>query len=805
MNYQYLIDWVDNRIAKSPGKVILVFLVLTAVFFTGLGSIESESGQQQFIEDLPSFEALQDIQRNFNESFTESDLSTTVLVDSQNALSKQSLLRTLRGQERLEEYDPLIVISSDSPAETVAQELNPNASTLSEMILAVESATPGEIDEAVRSAADGPGGLGGVSDDFNARSASAVATEMSITHEGSTEPTDREENIRRVLSSVDGKFRVLGDSPSTQTTSLLIVLPAALFFITLFLIVAYRDLIDLLIGLVSIIMSLVWTFGFLGLAGIPLSILVVAVPPLLIAVGVDFGIHSVNRYREETVQGKGIIESMKITTDQLLVAFFIVTGTSTIGFLSNLVSAFPPIRDFGLAAAVGIVFTFLIFGVFLPAMKVYVDRSRESLPIPQMGKTPLGSEDSTLGKALSVGVVAADRAPVALLLVIVVSTGAVGVYASGVDTGFEPDDFQPSEETPDYLQKLPEPFRPPAEYQYVKNDNFRDRNFDQTDQVLMYVEGPMERNGALDQIERVGATPPPTFEREDGRVDDNSVVGVIRSVAERSPAFAEMVERNDPNGDGVPEKNLDEVYDTLYDTPSSGISNFVSEDRDSARVVYSINGDAEDTAVTEDAYALADRYRYDAQPTGFAVIFQEATDLIFKTVVESLLLTLAGAALFLTAIYWVLEGKPALGLVNTFPILATVALVVATMRYFGISFNVINGSIVAITIGLGIDYSVHVVHRFADEFDDKALIPALRRTVVGTGGALTGSMLTTVFGVGVIGLAVNPALAVFGILTASSVFYAYLTSLFILPTVVVFWERVIGFRKQDSHPESGSE
>ena len=276
-------------------------------------------------------------------------------------------------------------------------------------------------------------------------------------------------------------------------------------------------------------------------------------------------------------------------------------------------------------------------------------------------------------------------------------------------------------------------------------------------------------------------------------------------MAERSPAFAEMVERNDPNGDGVPEKNLDEVYDTLYDTPSSGISNFVSEDRDSARVVYSINADAEDTAVTEDAYALADRYRYDAQPTGFAVIFQEATDLIFKTVVESLLLTLAGAALFLTAIYWVLEGKPALGLVNTFPILATVALVVATMRYFGISFNVINGSIVAITIGLGIDYSVHVVHRFADEFEGKALIPALRRTVVGTGGALTGSMLTTVFGVGVIGLAVNPALAVFGILTASSVFYAYLTSLFILPTVVVFWERVIGFRKQDSHPESGSE
>jgi predicted RND superfamily exporter protein len=794
MNYQYLIDWVDNRITESPGKVILAFLLVTAVFFTGLGSIESESGQQQFIEDLPSFEAFEDIQRNFNESFSESDLSTTVIVDSQNALSKQGLLRTLRGQERLEGYDPLIVISSDSPAETVAQELEPNASTVEDMILAVESATPGEIDEAVRSAADGPGGLGGVSDDFNVRAASATAAEMSITHEGPEEPNDREEKIRRVLSSVDGNFRVLGDAPDTNTTSLLIVMPASLFFITLFLIVAYRDLIDLLIGLFSIIMALIWTFGFLGLAGIPFSVLVVAVPPLLIAVGIDFGIHSVNRYREETVKGKSIVESMKITTDQLLVAFFIVTGTSTIGFLSNLVSAFPPVRDFGIAAAVGISFTFLIFGVFLPAAKVYVDRSRESLPIPQMGSTPLGSGESALGKALSVGVVAADKAPVALLVLMVASTGAVGVYASGVDTGFEPDDFLPSEETPDYLQNLPETFRPPAEYQYVKNDNFRDRNFDQTDQVLMYVQGPMERNGALDQIGRVGTAPPPTFERDAGRADDNSVIEVIDSVAERDPRFAELVERNDANGDGIPENNLDEVYDALYDTPSSGVSNFISEDRDSARVVYSVDSDASDTEVTEDAYALADRYRYEAQPTGFAVIFQEATDLIFTTVVESLVLTLIGASLFLIAVYWVLEGKPALGIVNTFPIITTVALVVATMRYFGISFNVINGSIVAITIGLGIDYSVHVVHRFADEFEEKELIPALRRTVVGTGGALTGSMLTTVFGVGVIGLAVNPALAVFGILTASSVFYAYLTSLFVLPTVVVAWERLVGFR-----------
>jgi predicted RND superfamily exporter protein len=797
MNYQRAIDWVDNLIAESPGKVMLAFFLVTAVFFTGLGSIESESGQDQFIEDLPSFEAFEDIQRNFNSSFAEGEASTTILLDSNNAVSKQGVLRALRAQKRLHEYDPLVIKSSSSPAETVAEELNPNATSLSDKIFAVESATPSEIDAAVRSVAEGPRGFGNrLSEDFNLQAASASAARMSVTHDSPETPDNREENIRRVLSSVDGNFRVLGDIPQTNTESLLIVMPAALFFIILFLIVAYRDLIDLIIGLVSIAMAIVWTFGFLGIAGLPFTVLIVAVPPLLIAVGIDFGIHSVNRYREETVQGKGIVESMKITTDQLLVAFFIVTGTSAIGFLSNLVSAFPPIRDFGVAAAAGIFFTFLIFGVFLPATKVYVDRIRDSLPIPTMGNTPLGSDESPLGRVLSVGVVVSDKAPVGALILILVSTTAVGVYATGVETGFEPDDFLPEEETPDYLQKLPEPFRPPAEYPYVKNDNFRDEKFDQTDQVLMYVQGPMERNGALDQIRRVGRATPSTFERDEGRIDDSSILDIITSTAERDPEFRRLVERNDPDGDGVPEQNLGEIYDSLAVSPAGGgIDDFVSEDRDSARVVYSVDADAEDTKITQEAYRLSEKYRYEAAPTGFAVIFQEASNLIFRTVIESLILTLAGAAVFLVTVYWILEGKPALGIVNTFPILTTVVLVVATMRLLGVKFNAINGTLLAITIGLGIDYSVHVVHRFADEFEEKKLIPALQRTVVGTGGALTGSMLTTVFGIGVLSLALNPALATFGVLTASSVFYAYLTSLFVLPTVIVSWERVVGFRE----------
>jgi predicted RND superfamily exporter protein len=188
---------------------------------------------------------------------------------------------------------------------------------------------------------------------------------------------------------------------------------------------------------------------------------------------------------------------------------------------------------------------------------------------------------------------------------------------------------------------------------------------------------------------------------------------------------------------------------------------------------------------------VATGFRATARPTGNAVIFDEALGLVFETVLQSMVLTVVGAAAFLILAYWVLEGRPSLGLANMVPILITIVALVASMRALDIKFNAINGTILAIAIGLGIDYSVHIVHRFVDEFAERDLYPALHRTVVGTGGALTGSMLTTVSGVGVLALALNPAVGVFGLLIALSVLYAYLASMFVLPSILVLWARYI--------------
>jgi predicted RND superfamily exporter protein len=173
-------------------------------------------------------------------------------------------------------------------------------------------------------------------------------------------------------------------------------------------------------------------------------------------------------------------------------------------------------------------------------------------------------------------------------------------------------------------------------------------------------------------------------------------------------------------------------------------------------------------------------------------VFQAVSDVIFRSALVSLSLALALTAGFLVFIYGLLEGHPALGLVNLAPILVTVATLAGSMRLFGIPFNALTATILSVTIGLGIDYSVHVVHRFVDEFDRSGDVDAaLLATVRGTGGALTGSMFTTVSGIGVLTLAITPILGQFGILTALSILYSYLSSLLVLPPALAVWARAV--------------
>jgi len=222
--------------------------------------------------------------------------------------------------------------------------------------------------------------------------------------------------------------------------------------------------------------------------------------------------------------------------------------------------------------------------------------------------------------------------------------------------------------------------------------------------VTVYVERRMTSDAALRSLDRAERDPPDTFVETDGRASATGVTDAIDGYADEDPEFGQLVDESALD-DGPPNRNLDRIYGELRD---SGYADFTGEyladDSRSTRVVYDVESDASDAAITADAREVADRYRGDATATGQIVVFQAVSETIFSSAIVSLSAALGLSALLLIVLFRLFLGSPALGLVTLLPVAVTVATLTATMRLAGIPFNALTATILSITIGLGVDY-----------------------------------------------------------------------------------------------------
>lgn len=799
---------IEPAIAKRPWTIVILFLLVTVIFIAGLGAdAEQQAGADQFTEDLEEFQAYEAMQDDFDRASRDSGGTSAQLFvtdPSGNVLSKDSLLRMLETQDRLETSDDLRISSTTSPGTLIAQQIDPTAQTPEDHYRVIDRATQRQLDAAIEATADSLM----VSTDFSPATKSADVTQIAISYQtppmaDSAEYASLQYQTLDEVDTTEGyevgeNVIILADAfiqdevLSLLNDTAIVVFPAAIILILFFLLVAYRDPIDLILGLSALLMTMVWTFGFMGYANIPFSDSLITVFPLLLAVGIDFGIHIINRYREERIAGGEIGSAMQITTRQLAIAFLIVTVTTVFSFMSNLISELEQLQHFAVVAAFGMISTFLLFGIFLPAGKVGFDRLRAGTRFPQFGTKPLGREGSVLGRILEIGTAAARKAPYIVLAIGLVIGATAGAYGTGVDATFDQEAFFPDEDRIEQYQQLPAPFAPDT-YHFMAalahlEDDF-EIPFIQT--VTIYIDDRAVRSDmALVDIDQAIRNPPPEFERADRRAQGGSILEVISSEAETNPEFDGTVRRYDSSGDGVPDRNVDQVYDALFASESQDDAlTYLTSDRRATRIELQPDVDAEDAAVTAAAEDIAADMRLDAVATGDHIINQAVIDRITASSVNSLLLAFILTALFLVLTYWWLEGRAMYGLINLIPILLTVALLAGSMRYFDIPLSPINAPILAVSIGLGVDYTVHFMHRFVDEFEARNDIhEALLVTTRGTGGALTGSMLTTVTGLGVLALALIPLIVEFGILLALGVFYAYATTILFLPSIIVAWD-----------------
>ena len=108
--------------------------------------------------------------------------------------------------------------------------------------------------------------------------------------------------------------------------------------------------------------------------------------------------------------------------------------------------------------------------------------------------------------------------------------------------------------------------------------------------------------------------------------------------------------------------------------------------------------------------------------------------------------------------------------------------VLGTMALLDIPYLIITSIITALSIAIGVDYTVHIIHRYREEYSQvRDPEQAAIRTLSTTGSALLGSALTTALGLGVLVASPLAASQQFGITAAITIAYSLIVSILVVP------------------------
>jgi len=151
-----------------------------------------------------------------------------------------------------------------------------------------------------------------------------------------------------------------------MATELILFLSISVILIVFVLFATYRSFWGVVIPVVVILSSLLWITGTMGYSGQPINLINNLLIPIIFVVGMSDVIHLITKYLHEIKWGNAPRDAMRATIDEIGLATFLTSATTSIGFASLMVSKIPPIREFGFYAAIGVFFTYIISITVIP-------------------------------------------------------------------------------------------------------------------------------------------------------------------------------------------------------------------------------------------------------------------------------------------------------------------------------------------------------------------------------------------------------------------------------------------------------
>jgi uncharacterized protein len=138
----------------------------------------------------------------------------------------------------------------------------------------------------------------------------------------------------------------------------------------IFLYIAFRSGWGMFIPALIVLLSLLWTLGFMRLIGKDIDLMLTVLPTIIFVVGVSDSVHVLTKYLQELRKGREKRDAILYAFKSIRLATFLTALTTSVGFITLVFSNIRPIADFGVYTAFGIMLAYGLTYTVLPAILI---------------------------------------------------------------------------------------------------------------------------------------------------------------------------------------------------------------------------------------------------------------------------------------------------------------------------------------------------------------------------------------------------------------------------------------------------
>lgn len=506
-----------------------------------------------------------------------------------------------------------------------------------------------------------------------------------------------------------------------------------------------------MLSLGIVLVSVIATLGFMGHISVPVTMVSMAVFPILIGLGIDYSIQFHNRYQEE--------KSVKRTLGQIGKAVAIAVIATVLGFVSLYASPVPMIQDFGKMLTIGVIISFIgsIF-LLMPILHLRdkLGKQREDIVKPEEKEEH--QKDTFLNKLLKSSTKAVIKYSIPVLIIAILAAG-MGFYVDnkvGVQTDIET--FMPQE-----MEAL-------QDIRVVRD------TVGSTDQMAIYIS-------------------------DDNILGENNINWVrmtTEHIKEKYPKIVVDVKSIDTlvsNLSAGEDMSADEYVDVINTLPEQQVNMFINKERTESVILLNIQhlgtGELKEF-ITELKLDLNDA-PMNAEVTGKSALDVEMVNGLTS---GRVMMTVIGLALVFLALL-VIYRNLFKALVPIIPVILIVGMSSGIMYLLGIDYTPITSTLGALVLAMGTEMTVMLMERYIEERKTgKKKLDAMVHAVIMIGKAVVASGLTTVGGFSVLILSEFVILKDFGLMTVINVSLALLSTLIILPPILTILDRFLLNKKE---------